>query len=89
MSPHFRRLSEPEKPDAGMQTAKLDQILRQKDPMLKEAVEQLARGDVRGGIANLEQQDRVHEIVNPKSGSAQLPEVCTKTGGDIGHLARQ
>ena len=52
--------------DAGMQTAKLDQILRQKDPMLKETVEQLARGDVRGGIANLEQQGRVHEIVNPQ-----------------------
>jgi hypothetical protein len=37
-----------------------------KDPMLKETVEQLACGDVRGGIANLEQQGRVHEIVNPK-----------------------
>ena len=36
--------------EAGMQTAKLDQILRQKDPMLKEAVEQLACGDVRGGL---------------------------------------
>ena len=45
--------------EAGMQTAKLDQILRQKDPMLKETVEQLARGDVRGGVANLEQQGRV------------------------------
>src|SRR5580692_60417 len=52
--------------EAGMQTAKLDQILRQKDPMLKETVEQLARGDVRGAIANLEQQGRVHEIVNPQ-----------------------
>ena len=52
--------------EAGMQTAKLDQILRQKDPSLKETVEQLARGDVRGGIANLEQQGRVHEIVNPQ-----------------------
>ena len=52
--------------EAGMQTAKLDEILRQKDPMLKQAVEQLARGDVRGGIANLEQQGRVHEIVNPQ-----------------------
>ena len=52
--------------EAGMQTAKLDQILRQKDPALKETVEQLARGDVRGGIANLEQQGRVDEIVNPQ-----------------------
>jgi conjugative relaxase-like TrwC/TraI family protein len=50
--------------EAGMETAKLGEILRQKDPTLKEAVEQLARGDVHGGIASLERQGRVHEIVN-------------------------
>ena len=52
--------------EAGMQTAQLSEILRQKDPTLKEAVEQLARGDVHGGIASLDQQGRVHEIVNSK-----------------------
>jgi ATP-dependent exoDNAse (exonuclease V) alpha subunit len=52
--------------EAGMQTAKLDEILRQKDPMLKQTVEQLARGDIRGAIANLEQQGRVNEIANPQ-----------------------
>ncbi|MBZ5687735.1 MAG: relaxase domain-containing protein [Acidobacteriia bacterium] len=52
--------------EAGMETAKLNEILRQKDPTLKEAVEQLARGDVHGGIANLEKHGRVHEIVNPQ-----------------------
>ena len=35
---------------AGMQTARLDEIVRQRDPALKEAVEQLARGDVREAI---------------------------------------
>jgi ATP-dependent exoDNAse (exonuclease V) alpha subunit len=76
--------------EAGMQTAKLDQILRQKDPMLKETVEQLARGDVRGGVANLEQQGRVHEIVNPQErfGAiareyARKPEVEEINGVDI------
>ena len=49
--------------EAGMQTARLHEVVRQKDPELKEAVEQLARGDVRGAIANLDQQGRVHEIV--------------------------
>jgi len=49
--------------EAGMQTARLDEIVRQKDPTLKEAVEQLARGDVFGAIENLDQQGRVHEIV--------------------------
>ncbi len=52
--------------EAGMETAKLGEIVRQKDPALKEAVEQFARGDVHGGIASLEQQGRVHEIVNPQ-----------------------
>jgi len=49
--------------EAGMQTARLDEIVRQKDPALKEAVEQLAHGDVRGAIENLDVQGRVHEIV--------------------------
>jgi len=50
--------------EAGMQTARLGEVVRQKDPTLKEAVEQLARGDVFGGIASLDQQGRVYEIVN-------------------------
>ena len=48
--------------EAGMQTARLDEIVRQKDAALKEAVEQLARGDVREAIENLDQQGRVHQI---------------------------
>jgi len=50
--------------EAGMQTARLGEIVRQKDPTLKEAVERFARGDVFGGVAGLDQQGRVHEIVN-------------------------
>jgi conjugative relaxase-like TrwC/TraI family protein len=48
--------------EAGMRTARLDEIVRQKDPALKEAVEQLARGEVREAIENLDRQGRVHEI---------------------------
>ena len=47
-----------------MQTAHLDEIVRQKDPTLKEAVEQLARGDVWEAIQNLDQQGRVHEFAD-------------------------
>jgi ATP-dependent exoDNAse (exonuclease V) alpha subunit len=39
---------------SGMQTARLDEIVRQKDPALKETVEQLARGEVRDAIAQLD-----------------------------------
>jgi hypothetical protein len=41
---------------------KLEEIVRQKDPDLKQVVEQFARGNVREAINNLDQQGRVHEI---------------------------
>jgi conjugative relaxase-like TrwC/TraI family protein len=47
---------------AGMRTARLDEIVRQKDPALKEAVEQLARGEIHKAVGNLKEQGRVHEI---------------------------
>jgi conjugative relaxase-like TrwC/TraI family protein len=48
--------------DAGMRTIKLEEIVRQKDPELKQVVEQLARGQVQDAIQNLDQQGRVHEV---------------------------
>jgi len=48
--------------DAGMKTVKLEEIVRQKDPELKRVVEQMARGEVREAIQNLDRQGRVHEI---------------------------
>jgi conjugative relaxase-like TrwC/TraI family protein len=51
--------------EAGMRTAQLDQIMRQKDPQLKAAVERLARGDVAACIDMLQQQGRVREIADP------------------------
>jgi conjugative relaxase-like TrwC/TraI family protein len=48
--------------EAGLRTARLDEILRQKDPVLKETVEQLARGEVKQAVENLNYQGRVHEF---------------------------
>lgn len=48
--------------DAGMRTARLDQILRQKDPELKSAVDLLSRGQTAGALELLEQQGRIREI---------------------------
>ena len=48
--------------DAGMKTVRLDEIVRQKDQELKQVVEQLARGEIRKAVRNLDQQGRVHEI---------------------------
>jgi conjugative relaxase-like TrwC/TraI family protein len=47
---------------AGMRTVKLEEIVRQKDPELKQVVEQLARGQVDAAVENLERQGRIHEI---------------------------
>jgi len=48
--------------DAGMKTVRLEEIVRQKDPELKQVVEQLARGEVREAVQDLARQGRVHEI---------------------------
>ena len=58
--------------EAGMRTARLDEIIRQKDPALKEAVEQLARGEVREAIGNLNSQGRVHEIGDREQRIAEI-----------------
>ncbi len=49
-------------PGRGMKTVKLEEIIRQKNPELKQVVEQLARGEVRQAVQGLERQGRVHEI---------------------------
>ena len=48
--------------EAGMKTVKLDEIVRQKDPELKQTVEQLARGEIGEAIAGLGRQGRIHEV---------------------------
>ena len=47
-----------------MHTAKLDEIVRQKDPALKSAVELLATGQVSAALDALQQQGQVREIPN-------------------------
>jgi len=48
--------------EAGMKTVSLDQIVRQKEPELRQVVEQLARGQVGAAVKNLDSQGRVHEF---------------------------
>ena len=47
---------------AGMQTARLDEIVRQQDPTFKSAVELLARGHVPTALNALQEQGRIKEI---------------------------
>ncbi|HEY2599657.1 MAG TPA: MobF family relaxase, partial [Candidatus Dormibacteraeota bacterium] len=50
--------------DAGMRTSRLDQIMRQKDPELLKAVEQLAKGETKAGIRMLGEQGRITELAD-------------------------
>jgi conjugative relaxase-like TrwC/TraI family protein len=50
--------------EAGMLTAQLDEIVRQKDPALKQVVGSFAHGEIRQGIDYLHQQGRIHEIAD-------------------------
>jgi conjugative relaxase-like TrwC/TraI family protein len=47
---------------AGMKTVSLDQIVRQKDPELRNVVEQLARGEVGAAVKSMDEQGRVHQF---------------------------
>ncbi len=48
--------------DAGLRTAQLDRIIRQKDPELLRAVEHLSRNETATGVELLQQQGRITEI---------------------------
>jgi conjugative relaxase-like TrwC/TraI family protein len=48
--------------EAGMRTAELNEIVRQKNPALKSAVELLATGQVSAALESLQQHGRVKEI---------------------------
>lgn len=49
-----------------MKTAKLDQIVRQKDPLLRSEVEMLAKGRITAAIESLKNRGKVNEIADPK-----------------------
>jgi len=59
--------------NAGMKTAQLDQIVRQREALeLLKAVEHLSRGEIAEGVALLEQQGRVTEIADPQQRIAAI-----------------
>ncbi|MGH9451863.1 MAG: MobF family relaxase [Terriglobia bacterium] len=48
--------------EAGLKTARLEEVIRQQDPELKSAVELLAQGQIREAVQSLDRQGRIHEI---------------------------
>ncbi len=49
---------------AGMRTARLEEIVRPKDPELKAAIESFASGDVKRAIELLKEQGRIHQFTD-------------------------
>jgi conjugative relaxase-like TrwC/TraI family protein len=56
----------------GMQTARLDKIVRQRDPQLLMAVEHLSKNETEIGVQMLRQQGRVTEIVDAQERVAAI-----------------
>ncbi len=65
--------------EAGMKTVKLEEIVRQKDPELKQVVEQLARGEVGEAVAGLERQGRIHEVKDHDERIAEIAKEYAKS----------
>ncbi len=65
--------------ESGMKTVRLEEIVRQKDPELKQTVEQLARGEVRLAIAGLDRQGRIHEVRGPEERIAAIAKEYAKS----------
>jgi conjugative relaxase-like TrwC/TraI family protein len=68
--------------EAGMKTVRLEEIVRQKDPELKQTVEQLARGEVGLAIAGLDRQGRIHEVRGPEERIAAIAKEYAKSPED-------
>jgi conjugative relaxase-like TrwC/TraI family protein len=64
--------------DAGMRTAQLDQIMRQKDPELLKAVEHLSNNETRVGVQMLDQQGRITQIKDPQERIAAIAKSYTE-----------
>jgi conjugative relaxase-like TrwC/TraI family protein len=58
--------------EAGMRTAQLDQIMRQKDVALLKAVEHLSNNETALGVEMLSQQGRITEIIDPQERVAAI-----------------
>jgi conjugative relaxase-like TrwC/TraI family protein len=58
--------------EAGMRTAQLDRIMRQKDPALLKVVEHLSKNETREGIALLREQGRITEVFDRRERIAAI-----------------
>jgi hypothetical protein len=58
--------------DAGVSVAHLTDIVRQRDPALKDVVRQLSDGEIGRAMEALDKQGRIHEIADPQERYRQI-----------------
>src|SRR6266511_4037836 len=75
--------------EAGIRTAHLDEIVRQRDPELKAVIEQLSRGEVHSAVEQLDRQGRVHEIGSREERLSAIANEYVKDPHDARRLAGQ
>ena len=75
---------------AGMKTVSLDQIVRQKDPELRNVVEQFARGEVGAAVKSLDEQGPRSSVPRPRRAHRRdCKGVCEGSREDACRLSRQ
>ena len=76
--------------EAGMRTSQLDRIMRQKDPELLKAVEQLAKNETQQGIDMLAEQGRITRDPRPAGTHRRYRQgLCRAAGEHHRRLSRQ
>jgi conjugative relaxase-like TrwC/TraI family protein len=73
----------PQLQEAGMRTATLNDIVRQRDPELRQVVDQLASGHVRAAVESLDQQGRVHQVKGHERIAAIAREYAKSPSGTL------
>ena len=72
-----------------MQTAKLTEIVRQRDPELKKAVEKLSARKIREAIESLESKGRVIEVSDKKERLQAIAKAYSESPRTPGDLSSQ
>jgi conjugative relaxase-like TrwC/TraI family protein len=64
--------------DAGIETVRLEDIVRQQDPGLQQAVRHLSRGDIHAAMHHLDHQGRIHEIIDRENRLTAIADAYTR-----------
>jgi conjugative relaxase-like TrwC/TraI family protein len=67
--------------EAGIETVRLDDIVRRQDPALEQVVKQLSRGETLAAMRDLDHQGRIHEVIGRENRLAAIVNAYTRHHG--------